>query len=308
MEYSRRIPTVPSIPREYKVTDELKESLFSKGFVSFVLPKEFVDSRVSYIGNLSDNFFTDSTEGALQVVLSDEFSKHGDVDLAVESKKVFKLCTELGIPLKSIHAPKDGIGVSSQFEIHGKYTTLKRLSEIINENDIPLFQMWYYIDTYMFDRRDDTKCISRVMLDIYEQFYGSITKEDRQITLDKTVSRFQLYDYNHHINVHQDGGEYQTEYTNGITKECFMLFYYSDDWKEGYGGELELSPGWKHGGGEYNNSKWPKSTTIKVAPDYGRVAILDFTKFNNPHMVHKILDKDFIRKGTAYIWGRPINT
>jgi hypothetical protein len=287
----------------------LKESLFSQGFVSFVLPKEFVDSRMSHVGNMSNNFFTDRTDGSLTVVLNDKTPTWKEVDLELQSKKVYKLCTEVGIPLKSILAPPDDSDISTTFEIHGKYSTLKRLSELINEGDIPIFQMWYYIDAYLFDSKDDTKCITRALLDIYEQFYGYMTEGDRYKTLRKTVSRAQLYDYNHHINVHQDGDEYLSEATpSGMIKNCFMLFYFSDNWKEGYGGELEISPGWEHGGSEYNNSMWPKITTIKVAPDYGRVAILDFTKFNNPHMVHKILNKDFIRKGTSYIWERPKNT
>jgi len=78
-----------------------------------------------------------------------------------------------------------------------------------------------------------------------------------------------LYLKDNFIENHQDG------FDEG--RLCVILIYLNDDYKEGYGGELVIN----------------KSSIVK--PEFGNVAILDFTKNNVYHSVNSVLDDNFKR-------------
>jgi Rps23 Pro-64 3,4-dihydroxylase Tpa1-like proline 4-hydroxylase len=78
-----------------------------------------------------------------------------------------------------------------------------------------------------------------------------------------------LYLKDNFIENHQDGFDER--------RLCVILIYLNDDYKEGYGGELVIN----------------KSSIVK--PEFGNVAILDFTKNNVYHSVNSVLDDNFKR-------------
>jgi len=71
-----------------------------------------------------------------------------------------------------------------------------------------------------------------------------------------------------------------------------MMCYLNKGWREGFGGEFECALG-------------PDGRDqLKVAPTFGRVAILDFTRFNNPHSVLEVVERGFVRNmiGREFRW------
>jgi Rps23 Pro-64 3,4-dihydroxylase Tpa1-like proline 4-hydroxylase len=78
-----------------------------------------------------------------------------------------------------------------------------------------------------------------------------------------------MYNKQCYINPHQDG--------LNKNKLCNILLYLNEDYKDGYGGELVI-----------NNN-------VVIKPEFGTLAVLDFTTINPNHSVTEVLDDKFKR-------------
>ena len=103
-----------------------------------------------------------------------------------------------------------------------------------------------------------------IFRDLIKQCYPSELYNLNSCHLSYTMYNKQCY-----INPHQDG---LSPY-----KICNILLYLNDDYKDGYGGELVING------------------NVVIKPEFGTLAVLDFTKANPKHEVTEVLDDNFKR-------------
>lgn len=268
---------------DFQVTAAMKEQLLTRGFVSFDLPEALVDSKATQQLQIIDAFLADREPGALVV----ELAKESETKVE-DGRVVAGLIAERGLQ----RAAGEGQG-DAMFEISGRYSQLEELKEAVLREGIALRQMWYFRDIEPARESPEIEPLTDLLLGLFEQFYGELTEQQRKLVVSDSNSRFQLYTRGCFIEEHQDGVEYSTRDRRGdVVKSCIMLCYLNKDWHEGFGGEIACAFG--PDGQEQQ----------KLAPTFGRIAILDFTKFNNPHTVFEVVDGDFVRKmiGRDFRW------
>ena len=126
------------------------------------------------------------------------------------------------------------------------------------------WQVWYQ-DNNFVSKLTNEECIflRKVFTSIIEDVYPS-DSYDTNFFINCT-----LYNKLCYINRHQDGTD-----GNRLTN---ILIYLNDDYVDGMGGEIIIND------------------NIKVNPELGKVAILDFSQNNPAHAVTEVLDENFRR-------------
>ena len=87
--------------------------------------------------------------------------------------------------------------------------------------------------------------------------------------IDSCHLSYTMYNKQCYINKHQDG--------LSPHKICNILLYLNEDYKDGYGGELVING------------------NVVIKPEFGTLAVLDFTTANPMHEVREVLDDNFKR-------------
>ena len=128
------------------------------------------------------------------------------------------------------------------------------------------FQFWYAeqnINKYL-STADVEYLKSEIFINLLKQCYPIDI-----LTLDSYHLTYMMYNKQCYINPHQDG----------LSKKvlCNILLYLNEDYKDGYGGELVI-----------NNN-------VVIKPEFGTLAVLDFTTINPNHSVTEVLDDKFKR-------------
>lgn len=138
--------------------------------------------------------------------------------------------------------------------------------EKLKEKYAPLkkWQVWYQDNNFWPKiTNEEYTFIRNLFVSIIENLYPA-DSYDTNFFINCTMYNKLCY-----INRHQDGGSHP-KLTN-------ILIYLNDDYKEGMGGEIIID----------NN--------VKVNPELGKVAVLDFSESNPPHAVNEVLDDNFRR-------------
>lgn len=128
-------------------------------------------------------------------------------------------------------------------------------------------QMWYenVIDK---DNSVTYSSFKQIIEKIIKKYYN-ISKEN----LDLGQIRETYYNIGNHIKPHDDGVD--------KNRLCVILLYLSNDYKSGDGGEFNI----------LDENHLIKET---ITPEFGNIAVLDFTKNNKSHSVNRVL-KDYGR-------------
>ena len=103
-----------------------------------------------------------------------------------------------------------------------------------------------------------------IFRDLLKQCYPS-----ELYNLDSCHLIYTMYNKQCYIHKHQDG---LSPY-----KICNILLYLNEDYKDGYGGELVING------------------NVVIKPEFGTLAVLDFTTANPMHEVREVLDDNFKR-------------
>jgi Rps23 Pro-64 3,4-dihydroxylase Tpa1-like proline 4-hydroxylase len=128
------------------------------------------------------------------------------------------------------------------------------------------WQFWYAEQNlYKYISASEIEYLKdEVFRDLVKQCYPSELYDIESCNLSYTMYNKQCY-----INKHQDG---LSPY-----KICNILLYLNEDYKDGYGGELVING------------------DVVIKPEFGTLAVLDFTTANPQHEVTEVLDDNFKR-------------
>lgn len=137
------------------------------------------------------------------------------------------------------------------------YEFLTKLNNELKKISNHVFQSW--IEFPLIPIKDDYFIFHKLMNRIYFDFYGF------NIKFGDVHSRFTCFQNGDNIISHKDADDTENR--------CVVLLYLNNDYQEGYGGELII-----------------ENKEI-VKPEFGRVAILDFTKNNPIHEVKPVQGK-----------------
>lgn len=153
--------------------------------------------------------------------------------------------------------------------LQGEYNSLNRFEKILNKFKYHTSQCWYFFPAIENDK------LNEIISDIYLKTIYDLYLEDivnkrnyQQISI-SSGTELTLYTKNNFIEPHEDG------YVKN--RLCVLLMYLNDDYQDGYGGELVIN----------------ESTIVK--PEFGNIAILDFTKNNIKHEVLRVINDNFKR-------------
>lgn len=144
--------------------------------------------------------------------------------------------------------------------IESDYNFLKELNNELKKISNQVFQSW--IEFPWIPTESDYFIFHELMKKIYFDFYGF------HIKFGDVHPRFTCFQDGDNIVSHKDADDTENR--------CVVLLYLNNDYQDGYGGELII-----------------ENKEI-VKPEFGRVAILDFTK-NNPIHEVKSVQGDFQR-------------
>jgi len=144
-------------------------------------------------------------------------------------------------------------------------------------------QMWY--ENHI---NEDNSVVYSPFKQIVEKIikkYYNISKEN----INTGQIRETYYNIGNHIIPHEDG--------TSEKRLCVILMYLSNNYEDGMGGEFNILDKEKYD----SQSKAEKFDEIQdippldtIKPNFGNIAVLDFTKNNNSHSVNKVL-KDYGR-------------
>lgn len=244
-----------------------KEKLLKDGFLSFNL-KDIDESLYNELYQLSNKKILET------------FIKHIRYEFSVKNQHEFeiikKICEKY---ISNVQTDDNNIRLNSKFKNNfddfiSVYSELENYSK--NE-----FQYWFFNNLTFSNDGGDYFEIKNNLIEkvnsihkfILSHFYN-ITKS---IYLENKSVDLTLYTKNGHIVNHQDGFD--------ENRLCVILIYLNDDYKEGYGGELKIS----------TQGVLHTKTECIVKPEFGNVAILDFTKNNPHHEVLSVIDDNFKR-------------
>jgi Rps23 Pro-64 3,4-dihydroxylase Tpa1-like proline 4-hydroxylase len=143
-----------------------------------------------------------------------------------------------------------------------------KILEELKKEYAPLkkWQFWYAEQNlYKFLDRDEVEFIKdAVFRCLIQECYPADLYDLENCPLSYTMYNKQCY-----INQHQDG--------ISKNKICNILLYLNEDYKDGYGGELVING------------------DVAIKPEFGTLAVLDFTTANPMHEVTEVLDDNFKR-------------
>ncbi len=293
--------SVPSQSSEFRVPTPAIDQLFRRGFTSFSVPRELIVDKARRQQEVIAAFLAGELPGTLCVELHRD--GEGDVDSCAVVERMLR---EHGL---APPGPPDEDAASDGFyRIEGTYDALGVFKEALLDADIALHQMWF---TDEYDETDEPDAgqpdrpdpLVPFMLDVFEQIYGELDASQRARVLSDRRHHFQLYTLGCFIREHQDADEFRL-YERGISlaKKCIMLCYLSEGWEAEDGGLIECVMDFERrdlGSAPYRDldpATYASNDRLAVPPVLGNIAILDFTKFNNPHTVHPVLRDGFVRK------------
>jgi Rps23 Pro-64 3,4-dihydroxylase Tpa1-like proline 4-hydroxylase len=146
-------------------------------------------------------------------------------------------------------------------------TDFKKLEELKKEYaPQKKWQFWYaeqdlnkYLSSIEIEYLKD-----EIFRDLIKQCYPTELFNIQHCHLSYTMYNKQCY-----INPHQDG--------INTYKLCNILLYLNDDYEDGYGGELVIND------------------SVVIKPEFGTLAVLDFTTVNPKHEVTEVLVDNFKR-------------
>lgn len=181
-----------------------------------------------------------------------------DVELFEELEKLFP--TELLVPIRFKNLRNSIIELNRKspynpFIERTPFDELETIKYDILKNytdgiNNSVDQIWYF--DYPFKPTESMKLVSK----IFKKFYDvDVVKPSSQLT---------MYNDGCYLVNHQDASKTENK------PNCVILIYLSSDYIEGNGGELIVG------------------NELKVAPIYGNVAIMDFTKHNPYHAVTEV--------------------
>ena len=156
--------------------------------------------------------------------------------------------------------------------------------ELYNHLDKRKIQMWYENRLEDDGSNGAYNTFKKITEEIVKKYYD-ISKEN----IDTRQIRETYYNINCHIEPHEDG--------RNEKRLCVVLMYLSNNYEDGMGGEFNILDKEKYD----SQSKAEKFDEIQdippldtIKPNFGNIAVLDFTKNNNSHSVNKVL-KDYGR-------------
>lgn len=165
---------------------------------------------------------------------------------------------------KNIEANKVEGNIIDKDYIKGE--NLEKCCSNIIKNNVDFHQMFYY-GTY--DSPIVTNGVASIIKKIIEKVYG--------IEYNHYINPiFSMFSKGCKIKPHQDGGGIV-----GLGRLCAILIYLNDDYVEGDGGELVVGD-------------------VVIKPEFGNVAILDYTKHDLEHSVNEVLNENFKRKAILF--------
>jgi len=130
-------------------------------------------------------------------------------------------------------------------------------------------QNWYFKNKIPFNREILKEVFDKTIItDLYNEDIIDKTKYSEFEHIYRETD-FTLYVKNNFIEEHADAED--------SGRLCVFLMYLSDDYKDGYGGEIVVNK------------------SVKITPEFGNIVILDFTKHNLNHEVLAVTEPDFKR-------------
>jgi Rps23 Pro-64 3,4-dihydroxylase Tpa1-like proline 4-hydroxylase len=160
----------------------------------------------------------------------------------------------------------------NSYRINEGFETFK--NAIIEKNNLikkydenKIAQIWLQSEMIPFS---DNSIIKQTYYQIIKHFYNQ-TEDDVNCALQWTC-----YSEGCYLKDHNDGqgDEYQNT--------CAVLIYLNEEWEEDWGGSLILR-------NTKNTHSIDKETKYKIAPKFGKVAIIDLQTFDTSHAVEKII-------------------
>lgn len=278
------------------VTDSDREKLFSRGFVVLSLSQKQIQEQARQQQKDISDFLEDRISGKLCVELERTAElNQADNDLIQQwvANHELRFVTQ-----ESERIPTD------YYEICGKYSELLCLQQMILQKKLQLRQIWCFIER-THEKKSDP--LTEFLVQIFEQLYGKLETEERSVLLSRPRGRLQLYSEGSFIAEHQDAYREETMPSGEIySKKCVILCYLNDDWTEKNQGvfecildvprenaNIDLSPTTLRGD---NPHIWENNERERANPILGTVVVLDFSQFNNPHLVHPVQGNGFVRK------------
>lgn len=281
---------------DFVATETQRQALFTHGVVAFEVPLPGLRGVSGRREALIDDFLADRVNGALCIELLGG-PRNADADANAFVRGWVADHDGLEIRHDQPGTPKDF------YEVLGPYSALKALKDAVLAEELELFQAWFYHDAglpgvVVPDPRG-VDPLAAYLVDVFEQFYGELDEGERASLLARPECRIQLYDEGCFIGLHQDGVETVRRQGVELAKQCVVLCYLSSDWREGAGGQLECIVDVPRDlvlGDASAERDWSGREHVWAAPRLGTFVILDFTKFNIPHVVHRVTDDRFMRK------------
>jgi Rps23 Pro-64 3,4-dihydroxylase Tpa1-like proline 4-hydroxylase len=170
----------------------------------------------------------------------------------------------------------------NSYRINEGFETFK--NAIIEKNNLikkydenKIAQIWLQSEMIPFS---DNSIIKQTYYQIIKHFYNQ-TEDDVNCALQWTC-----YSEGCYLKDHNDGqgNEYQNT--------CAVLIYLNEEWEEDWGGSLILR-------NTKNTHSIDKETKYKIAPKFGKVAIIDLQTFDTSHAVEKI---NYFNEKFIHIW------
>jgi Rps23 Pro-64 3,4-dihydroxylase Tpa1-like proline 4-hydroxylase len=181
-------------------------------------------------------------------------------DLDNETKEKLKPIADKIKQIEFTHLRHTGCGTSDS--THDSFENLEKLKEEYAPQK--KWQVWYQDNNLRTKITDDEYLFLRkIFTDIIEDAYPA-ESYDTNFFINCTMYNKLCY-----INRHQDG--------TGGNRLTNILIYLNNDYVDGMGGQIIIND------------------NIKVNPELGKVAILDFSQNNPVHAVTEVLDENFRR-------------
>ena len=185
---------------------------------------------------------------------------HLSFDLSNETKEKLKPIADKIKQIEFTNLRHTGCGNSDS--TNDSFENLEKLKEEYAPQKT--WQVWYQNHSVTNTiTEDEYNFLRKVFTNIIEDVYPS-DLYDKNFHINCTMYNKLCY-----INRHQDGTD-----GNRLTN---ILIYLNDDYVDGMGGEIIIND------------------NIKINPELGKVAILDFSQNNPAHAVTEVLDENFRR-------------
>ncbi|TNF36811.1 MAG: 2OG-Fe(II) oxygenase [Deltaproteobacteria bacterium] len=275
---------------DFVATETQRRTLFSDGMVAFDVPPAALRAVAARREAAIAEFLADRSPGALCLELLG-----GDGNEAANAF-VRGWIADHGLEVRN---DRPGAPARDFYEVVGRFSALRALKNATLARRLRLFQVWYHHEGAAPDGGPDP--LAATLVDVFEQFYGALEPTERAALLAEPAARVQLYDAGCFIDLHQDGVETVRRKGVELQKRAVVMCYLSGDWRDGAGGEFECVPGVDREVvlGD-TDEDWSARERLAVPPRLGTFVLLDFTRFNDPHLVRPVTDDRFVR--TMFGW------